>query len=256
MDRLSGLDASFLYLETPAQLMHVCGVIVLDPSTMPGRLLTSTTFQRGDRRDRIRDVPDFTRKLAPSPAGPRPPGVGPATPQFDIERHVHRLAVPQPGRVRRAHPAVQPPGRPPARPLAAAVGDVGDRGLRRRRRRQRAGRGLLEDAPRHRRRRLRRQPDLATCAAIEPDAPPLALAEITPFGHEPDALRAARPRHRHRVHRGRSTIAEGAGPVGQGRRPDRRPGPRRHRDGRPAHRAAHVVQRHDHRPPRGRPRST
>ncbi len=35
MDRLSGLDASFLYLETPAQLMHVCGLIVLDPSTMP-----------------------------------------------------------------------------------------------------------------------------------------------------------------------------------------------------------------------------
>ena len=35
MDRLSGLDASFLYLETPAQLMHVCGLIVLDPATMP-----------------------------------------------------------------------------------------------------------------------------------------------------------------------------------------------------------------------------
>ena len=35
MDRLSGLDASFLYLETPAQLMHVCAVMVLDQSTMP-----------------------------------------------------------------------------------------------------------------------------------------------------------------------------------------------------------------------------
>ena len=33
MDRLSGLDASFLYLETPAQLMHVCGLIIVDPST-------------------------------------------------------------------------------------------------------------------------------------------------------------------------------------------------------------------------------
>ena len=29
MDRLSGLDASFLYLESGAQLMHVCGVIVV-----------------------------------------------------------------------------------------------------------------------------------------------------------------------------------------------------------------------------------
>ena len=27
MDRLSGLDASFLYLETPAQLMHVLSLI-------------------------------------------------------------------------------------------------------------------------------------------------------------------------------------------------------------------------------------
>jgi len=37
MDRLSGLDASFLYLESSAQLLHVCGVIVLDPETIPGR---------------------------------------------------------------------------------------------------------------------------------------------------------------------------------------------------------------------------
>ena len=35
MDRLSGLDASFLYLETPSQLLHVCGVILLDPATIP-----------------------------------------------------------------------------------------------------------------------------------------------------------------------------------------------------------------------------
>ena len=44
MDRLSGLDASFLYLETPAQLMHVCGVIVLDPGTRPTPY-TFDTFQ-------------------------------------------------------------------------------------------------------------------------------------------------------------------------------------------------------------------
>jgi hypothetical protein len=36
MQRLSGLDASFLYLETSTQLLHVCGVIVLDVSTVPG----------------------------------------------------------------------------------------------------------------------------------------------------------------------------------------------------------------------------
>ena len=35
MQRLSGLDASFLYLETPTMHMHVALVAVLDPSTMP-----------------------------------------------------------------------------------------------------------------------------------------------------------------------------------------------------------------------------
>ena len=94
MDRLSGLDASFLYLETPAQLMHVCGVIVLDPSTMPepytfGRLQAAID-------DRVRDVPEFTRKIRAVPLGLDHP-VWVRDRNFDIERHVHRLAVPSPG---------------------------------------------------------------------------------------------------------------------------------------------------------------
>ncbi len=36
MQRLSGLDATFLYLETPTQLLHVCGLVLLDPTTIPG----------------------------------------------------------------------------------------------------------------------------------------------------------------------------------------------------------------------------
>src|SRR4029077_21240009 len=35
MQRLSGLDASFLYLETPTAYMHVAGLMVLDPATAP-----------------------------------------------------------------------------------------------------------------------------------------------------------------------------------------------------------------------------
>jgi hypothetical protein len=38
-ERLSALDASFLYLERPAMHMHVAALAVLDPSTRPaGRL--------------------------------------------------------------------------------------------------------------------------------------------------------------------------------------------------------------------------
>jgi diacylglycerol O-acyltransferase / wax synthase len=94
MDRLSGLDASFLYLETPAQLMHVCGLIVLDPSTMP-EPYSFTAFRAGIEA-RVRDVPDFNRKLRRVPLGLDHP-VWVRDQQFDIERHVHRLALPTPG---------------------------------------------------------------------------------------------------------------------------------------------------------------
>ena len=94
MDRLSGLDASFLYLETPAQLMHVCGVIVIDPSTMPTEYSFSK-FQREIGR-RVVDVPTFTRKLRRVPLGLDHP-IWVKDKQFDIERHVHRLALPSPG---------------------------------------------------------------------------------------------------------------------------------------------------------------
>lgn len=94
MDRLSGLDASFLYLETPAQLMHVCGLIVLDPSTMP----EGYTFGgfRDELARRVSDVPSFTRKLRKVPLGLDHP-IWVKDTHFDIERHVHRLALPQPG---------------------------------------------------------------------------------------------------------------------------------------------------------------
>jgi diacylglycerol O-acyltransferase len=117
MDRLSGLDASFLYLETPAQLMHVCGVIVLDPSTMPTAYSFEHMQSEIDRR--VKDVPTFTRKLRRVPLGLDHP-IWVRDKQFDIERHVHRLALPQPGGYRElvaltAHLAALPLDR--SRPL-------------------------------------------------------------------------------------------------------------------------------------------
>jgi diacylglycerol O-acyltransferase / wax synthase len=94
MERLSGLDASFLYLETPAQLMHVCGVIVVDPSTIPGGYSYDSFRAELDRR--VRDVPEFTRKLRKVPMGIDHP-VWVRDRHFDIDHHVHRLALPSPG---------------------------------------------------------------------------------------------------------------------------------------------------------------
>jgi diacylglycerol O-acyltransferase len=117
MDRLSGLDASFLYLETPAQLMHVCALLVLDPATMPAPY----SFERlqAELERHVSDVPEFTRKIRGVPLGLDHP-VWVRDQRFDIERHVHRLAVPSPGGYRElmdlcAHHAALPLDR--SRPL-------------------------------------------------------------------------------------------------------------------------------------------
>ncbi|QIK76704.1 WS/DGAT/MGAT family O-acyltransferase [Nocardioides piscis] len=94
MDRLSGLDASFLYLESPEQLMHVCGLAVVDPETMPGGY--SFTAMRAGIEQRVRDVTHFTRRLKKVPLRLDHP-VWVQDTHFDIDRHVHRLALPQPG---------------------------------------------------------------------------------------------------------------------------------------------------------------
>ncbi|MFZ0141612.1 MAG: wax ester/triacylglycerol synthase family O-acyltransferase [Aeromicrobium sp.] len=94
MDRLSGLDASFLYLESGAQLMHVCGLIVVDPATIPGGYDFDQFKQELSRR--VSDVAMFNRKLKLVPGKIDFP-VWVLDEEFDIERHVHRLAVPSPG---------------------------------------------------------------------------------------------------------------------------------------------------------------
>ena len=94
MERLSGLDASFLYLESSAQLLHVCGVILLDPETIPGGYSYDTFKDELERR--IAGVPMFHRKLKQVPLGIDHP-VWVDDDDFDIDRHVHRMALPSPG---------------------------------------------------------------------------------------------------------------------------------------------------------------
>lgn len=94
MERLSGLDASFLYLETSSQLLHVCGVILLDPETIAGGYDYETFKAELERR--ITDVPMFHRKLKQVPLGIDHP-VWVHDDDFDIDRHMHRMAVPAPG---------------------------------------------------------------------------------------------------------------------------------------------------------------
>lgn len=94
MERLSGLDASFLYLETRSQLMHIVGLIELDPNTVEGGY--SFEKMRDELSRRIGALPTFRRKVRDSIINLDHP-VWVEDRNFDIERHVHRVAVPAPG---------------------------------------------------------------------------------------------------------------------------------------------------------------
>jgi diacylglycerol O-acyltransferase len=91
---LSGLDASFLYLETPSQVLHICGLLTLDGSTMPGGYSFATFREK--LADRVAAIPEFRRKLHNSPLNFVHP-VWVEDEAFDVDRHLHRVAVPSPG---------------------------------------------------------------------------------------------------------------------------------------------------------------
>ena len=94
VQRLSGLDASFLALETPANHMHVMGVAVLDPSDAPGDF----GFDRFVRHveERLPLIPPFRRRLVTVPFGLDAP-VWIEDPAFDLDYHLRRVALPAPG---------------------------------------------------------------------------------------------------------------------------------------------------------------
>ena len=111
MEQLTGLDATFLYLETSSLHMHVSMAAMFDPSTVPG----------GYSFDKLRDLvssrlelaPIFRRRLVEVPFRlGHPYWVDDAT--FDIEYHIRRGALPSPGGVEE---------------LAQFVGDVCSRQL-------------------------------------------------------------------------------------------------------------------------------
>jgi WS/DGAT/MGAT family acyltransferase len=94
MQRLSGLDASFLYLETPAMHMHVALVAVLDPTQMPGGYDYERVHRFIDQG--VRTQPQLQRRLVEVPMQIDHP-VWLDEPHFDTLHHVRRIACPAPG---------------------------------------------------------------------------------------------------------------------------------------------------------------
>ncbi len=93
VQRLSGLDAGFLYMETPTQHLHTLKIAVLDTSTVPG----GYSFERVKEvlGDRLHLLP-FRRRVVEMPLGVHHP-VWADDPGFDLDNHVRRATVDAPG---------------------------------------------------------------------------------------------------------------------------------------------------------------
>lgn len=92
--RVSGLDASFLSLETATQPLQVFSVLELDPSTVPGGY--SFEWMREVLAARVMAVPAFREKLSRGVFDLDHPAWV-ADSDFVIDRHVHRVELPAPG---------------------------------------------------------------------------------------------------------------------------------------------------------------
>jgi WS/DGAT/MGAT family acyltransferase len=94
MQRLTGLDAAFLALETPACHMHVIGAAVLDPSTAPPGAFHERVRELMEARVPL--VPPLRRRLVEVPFGLNVPSWIDDS-DFDLDYHLRRAALPAPG---------------------------------------------------------------------------------------------------------------------------------------------------------------
>src|ERR671920_1344148 len=94
MQRLTGLDATFLYMETPSIHMHVASTAVFDPSTVPGGYSFEAVKELV--ANRLPLLPPFRRRLVTIPFELHHP-LWVEDPDFDLDFHVRRAALPAPG---------------------------------------------------------------------------------------------------------------------------------------------------------------
>lgn len=92
-ERLTSLDASFLYLETPARHMHVAAVSILAPCAAG-----SLTYEDVERavRARIHLAPRLRQRVLTVPFHLDRP-LWADDERFDLDFHVRRAAIPSPG---------------------------------------------------------------------------------------------------------------------------------------------------------------
>jgi diacylglycerol O-acyltransferase len=95
MHQLTGMDASFLYMETPNSPMHISGLAIYDPSTAPGgKVRFKEVIENYSQRLRV--IPAMTRTLVEVPLKlDHPYWVSDGN--YDPEFHIRHIALPKPG---------------------------------------------------------------------------------------------------------------------------------------------------------------
>jgi WS/DGAT/MGAT family acyltransferase len=94
LHRLTGADAVFLAAERPGQLLHVMGLLILDPTTVPG----GYSFERfcAFAASRLPALTPLRRRLVEVPGGLARPFWSEVA-DVDLAYHIRRAAVPRPG---------------------------------------------------------------------------------------------------------------------------------------------------------------
>jgi WS/DGAT/MGAT family acyltransferase len=94
MKQLTGLDTSFLNMETSTQFGHVNSIVILDPSTMVGDDVYANFKRTIEERLHLLDI--YRRKLVADPFGlDNPYWVD--DPSLDLEFHIREIGLPAPG---------------------------------------------------------------------------------------------------------------------------------------------------------------
>lgn len=93
MQRLSGMDASFLYMETPTHHMHVVGLLLLDPREVEGGFSAARVKQLISSR--IHLMPMLRRRLVDVPLGINHP-MWIEDPDFNLDSHILHVGAPPP----------------------------------------------------------------------------------------------------------------------------------------------------------------
>src|SRR4051794_31251893 len=95
MKQLSGMDASFVYFETPNAPGHIFSVWIYDQSSAPGGKITFKQILDHVGR-RLHVSRTFRQRLVEVPLGLDHP-YWIEDPDFDLEYHVRHIALPRPG---------------------------------------------------------------------------------------------------------------------------------------------------------------